>query len=153
MGLAHAISAIKAHMASRTGWPLVWPNEGFPAPCDHGGKPVDANGTPSGFVEAEIIGGAARTIGIGTVGQRVTVQPGLIRAYLAAPAGTGTDGVNGEADAIAALFHRITLPTAVPEEQVRCLDAGVHGDVFDRASGNVGALVMVSISFEYTFFA
>lgn len=148
MSLAAAITAIKARMASGfTDWPVCWPNEAFSGDVDSGGKPVDTDGNPKAFVECEVIGGNARLQGVGTVGQRLTIQPGLIRAYLAVPAGTGTDDLNTKADAIAALFNRAEFGSTV-----RCQDASIAGDVFADTDGNY-AMTMVSIPFDFYFFA
>jgi hypothetical protein len=142
MSWSAAVTAIKARMAAGfSAWPVSWPNEHFPEPRDDGGKPINPDGTPKAFVECEVIGGTARMQGIGLPGERLTVQPGLIRAYLAAPRGTGLDDLNTQADAIAALFNRAEFGSTV-----RCQDASVQGDVFAE-SGNY-ALIMVSIPFD-----
>lgn len=151
MSWAAAVTAIKAHMAAGfTAWPVAWPNEEFPEPRDDGGKPINTDGTPKSFVECEIIGGDAGIRGVGKVGERLTIQPGLIRAYLATPRGTGTATIDAKAWAIASLFNRVEIATGAANCTVRCEDASVHGDVFEKGGGNLYA-VMVSVPFDLYF--
>ena len=174
--LAPAVTAIKARMAAGfTDWPVRWPNERFPDPVDKGGYPVDAEGAPRPFVEAEVIGGENRLTGIGEPGRRLWIHPGLIRAYVAVPSGTGSDAAETAADAIAALFERqefrppplwflvagrwdedgfwqddVPWPGGPAERLVRCHDASVFAGVAGYEDGNYFVL-MVSVRFDFFY--
>lgn len=144
--LAPAITAIKAQMAAQfTAWPVRWPNERFDGPVSSGGYPVDEQGNALPFVEAEVIGGRNRLRGVGVPGQRLWIHPGLIRAYVAVPSGSGTDEAQAKADLIAAAFERKEFGSLV-----RCEDASVFEDVAGFEEGMYYAL-MVSIVFEFYY--
>ncbi len=90
--------------------PIRWPNELWPAgtKTSPDNTPLDAEGNPITFVEAEVIAGAD-TAGIAPVGQRWSERIGLFRVYIVAPLGSGRVEVNAQADVLCQAFKRQTV--------------------------------------------
>jgi hypothetical protein len=111
--LAPVETALKTALAALvTDWPIRWPNERFDAsvPLSDGGLPVDTDGEPAPFIDAEVIAGRD-SADIAPVGSRHSTQTGLFRVYLSVGQGTGLTAMTAKADAICAGFKRKTVFT------------------------------------------
>lgn len=102
-------SALKTKLAATVSdWPIRWPNENFTVAVGPGGLPIDTNGNPAPFLDAEVIGGPD-TAAIAPVGSRQSVASGLFRVYLSVAQGGGLTAISAKADAITAALKRQTI--------------------------------------------
>lgn len=146
--LAPAIAAIKAYVASNySDWPLRWRNDRFSDGSLE--LPVDVDGNPSPAIEAEIIGGRNAIEAFSTPGNRLFIQPGLIRFYLSVAEGGGDSEVAAEADVLAAILERKEFGQS-GGQTVRTGDFSVFDDVASYVEGNRFVL-MASVPFEFYY--
>ena len=120
MSIAVIESAFRATLAETVStvaaWPIRWPNEmwvagiGNVVALSENNSPLDANGRPAPFIEAQVIFGRDLS-DIGPVGSGAIHSEtiGLFRIYLSVQRGTGTNDVNMMADALHIGFKRKTI--------------------------------------------
>lgn len=141
---APAEAAIKGYVAANfSAWPIRW--QGDP----DFRSPLNVNGSPAPFIEAEIIGGYNRLVGFSKVGNRVFIHPGLIRFYLCIPNGTGTAVANEIADQLSAFMQRAEFGQS-GDQMVRTLDFSTNGGVAGYEDGNYFVL-QSSVPFDFYY--
>jgi hypothetical protein len=105
-----ATEGIKQYVqAGFSTWPLRWAGDRWTVRVDDNNNPISDDGTPRSFIEAEIIGGTNQLRAFSTPGNRVFIQPGSVRFYIAVEELTGMTAAEEVADELSELMERVSI--------------------------------------------
>lgn len=154
MSIAFIEAELKTRLAAAVtgGWPIRWANDPW-APdviLSEGNAPLNPDGTPRPYVEAEVIVGAD-TAYIAPEGQRLAYRLGLLRIYLVVGQNTGREVINQQADAIWPQFKRKTIQAdASLWERLTTMDPRVDDNVAGVEKGD-RYVKMITVPWEFYY--